>query len=212
MQKSAATDCKPLQPCCGFVHLQSWKTAIATSEYGTVSRRGIQPKRRKQRQENVESPSSAAHHNNVKWQAARLRIKQKAKSTFTASKIKHCPARRMWNPLHLQHTITMSDDMLQDWKSSNKQNLPSPHPKSNTVLQMTCCKIENQAKNHDRMQLPDQNFDHTIQLAKHHKIFALTFWLCQTDTDTLCFQGIQLQWLFLHLAKQPTAKIFLHCI
>ncbi len=80
--------------------------------------------------------------------------------------------RRMWNPLHLQHTITMSNDFR--IKQKTKIFLHCIQ-KSKTVLQMTCCKIKNQVKNHDRMLLPDRNFDQSIQLAKHHKIFALTF-------------------------------------
>jgi hypothetical protein len=80
--------------------------------------------------------------------------------------------RRMWNPLHLQHTITMSNDLRIKQKT---KILLHCIQKSKTVLQMTCCKIKNQAKNHDRMLLPDRYFDQSIQLAKHHKISALTF-------------------------------------
>ncbi len=80
--------------------------------------------------------------------------------------------RRMWNPFHLQHTITMSNDLR--IKQKTKIFLYCIQ-KSKTVLQMTCCKIKNQVKHHDRMMLPDQYFAQSIQPAKHHKIFVLTF-------------------------------------
>ena len=74
IQRAAATESKPLNLVVAlsiynlgklqsYRQMESWLT---TSENGTVSHRGIQPKRRKQHQEIVESPSSAAHHNDVK--------------------------------------------------------------------------------------------------------------------------------------------------